>query len=154
MAILNGRDYTQALLVGQSGRGYNQVPVGETQALFPDLFITDLLAESEQMLDVTMTSTTTLTIGIAAHVVTPTKMRSTAIAGLYGYLIHDVSNLMFGQITAVTATTFTLTVASLDDVVGSGAHSSWTFHVSGPQGSQGVTGPSGASVNPITFFLS
>ena len=62
--------------------------------------------------------------------------------GDYVKVSYDASNYLIGTITSASGGNIIVNVASF---VGSGAHSSWTFALSGLLGPTGATGPTGAA---------
>lgn len=92
---------------------------------------------------ITATSSTSLTIGLGAKNLTIQTGRSYVI-GQYLILVNSTNaqNWMVGQVTSHNSTTGELAV-NVDDISGSGTHTSWTIGLSGTPGKDGEKGADG-----------
>jgi len=93
--------------------------------------------------DMTRTSTTSNTIGSGS------KTFAYATSNNLGWLVgtrlrftYDVSNYMEGIVTAVSATSVTITS---DNTLGSGTYASWNIAIAGDKGATGATGGTGSN---------
>lgn len=87
------------------------------------------------------TSTTSLAIAVASQTFTT---QSGKFFNTGNFLLitsnADVTNYMYGQVTAYSGTTLTVNVTNIG---GSGTHSDWTIYLSGTRGQKGDTGTIG-----------
>lgn len=83
------------------------------------------------------TSVTSNSIGTGSKTFTTQAGLAYGI-GEFVFVVKDISNYMYGQITAYSTTSITVNVLS---VVGSGTHTSWSIRLVGEKGAQGDPGP-------------